>query len=417
VTSPSIRALQIGIVGGSISGCAAAIALARAGHAVTVVERSRGDLKGRGAGIGTPRSAIASLRERDMVGPDLHCFEVGHFSHIGGASRHGRFGRTAWKTPVTIDLLNWGDLYRDLRRRVPDAVYRRGCEVTAVEPAESARVHLESADGRVGTFDVVVFADGYRSLGRRLVCPESALEYRGYVLWRGVLEERQLDDVGPLEGTLCRLSYPAGHAVVYLVPGADGSVAKGRRWVNWACYVRVTDERLPAFLTDRWGQEHVGSLPPGSMPDAEEGRLKQLARDSFPPYFADIMTASERTFVQAIYTAAVPRYGRDRLCLTGDAGAFVQPFTASGVFKGMHNAVALADALAGPDDVDAALEDWSRRETETGARQVALGRQLEQALIWNVPDFGELGEEATRAWWDEAAKMPEDLFPSGDGAP
>lgn len=45
---------RIGIVGGSISGCGAAIALGRLGCDVTVFERSSGALRNRGSGIAIP---------------------------------------------------------------------------------------------------------------------------------------------------------------------------------------------------------------------------------------------------------------------------------------------------------------------------------------------------------------------------
>jgi NADPH-dependent glutamate synthase beta subunit-like oxidoreductase len=51
-TNPA-RRLRVGIVGGSIAGCAAAVALMRAGNSVTLFERSPDTLVGRGAGIGT----------------------------------------------------------------------------------------------------------------------------------------------------------------------------------------------------------------------------------------------------------------------------------------------------------------------------------------------------------------------------
>ena len=47
-------------------------------------------------------------------------------------------------------------------------------------------------------------------------------------------------------------------------------------------------------------------------------------------------------------------------------------------------------------------------------RLVGLGRQLEQALIWSVPDFAQMSEAAMRTWWEEAAKMPEDMFASSE---
>jgi 2-polyprenyl-6-methoxyphenol hydroxylase-like FAD-dependent oxidoreductase len=277
------------------------------------------------------------------------------------------------------------------------------------------RALLQFSDGREETFDLAIFADGYRSLGRRLLFPKTALDYRGYVLWRGVLEERELADSAPFEGKLNRVGYREGHGVFYFVPGRNNSVAPGERWVNWAIYVRVPAEDLPAFLTDRKGRRRSGSLPPGNMRREQEARLKQLARDHLPVYFADIVDASEDTFAQPIYVADVPSYHRERICLAGDAGAFVQPFTAGGVFKGMNNAIDLCDALATHPDVDHALAQWSDQATRTGKRLVRLGRQLEQALIWSVPDFAQMSESAMRVWWSEAAQMPEDMFGPGQG--
>lgn len=55
--------LRIGIVGGSLAGCSAAILLSRAGHDVQVYERSRGNLVGRGGGIGTATAVFEGLIE------------------------------------------------------------------------------------------------------------------------------------------------------------------------------------------------------------------------------------------------------------------------------------------------------------------------------------------------------------------
>jgi 2-polyprenyl-6-methoxyphenol hydroxylase-like FAD-dependent oxidoreductase len=406
--------LKVGIVGGSIAGCTAAAELVRAGHHVTVFERSTGELTGRGAGIGTPMSVIQSLVERHLIDANMPYFHVERIPHIGRTTTDERLGRTAWEIPVTIELLNWGDLYRNLRRHVPDEVYHRGREVTGAEMGDGEMVVVQLADGSEEVFDLVVFADGYRSLGRRLLFPDAELEYRGYVLWRGVLEEKDLNDSEPFEGRLNRVGYAEGHGVFYFVPGRDSSVAKGDRWINWAIYVRVPAEELPHFLTDKRGRRRTGSVPPGHMRVEEEARLKRLARDNLPPYFADIVNASQDTFAQPIYIADVPAYHKGRICLAGDAGAFVQPFTGSGVFKGMNNAIDLVTALATHNTVDEALETWSARETQTGKRLVRVGRQLEQALIWSIPDFAQMDEEAMRNWWEEAAKMPEDMFASSE---
>jgi glycine/D-amino acid oxidase-like deaminating enzyme len=62
---------RVGIVGGSIGGCAAAVSLSRLGYEVEVLERSDRDLVARGAGIATFTPLLDSLVTRDLIGGDL----------------------------------------------------------------------------------------------------------------------------------------------------------------------------------------------------------------------------------------------------------------------------------------------------------------------------------------------------------
>lgn len=110
----------------------------------------------------------------------------------------------------------------------------------------------------------------------------------------------------------------------------------------------------------------------------------------------------------------MPAYHEGRICLIGDAGASASPLTGSGVLKGMNNAMDLAEALVGHNDVDDALETWSTRQIRTGERMVALARQLEQAMIWSIPDFSRMDEVAMRNWWQDAATLPEEIAPSSE---
>ena len=402
--------IRVGVVGGSIAGCAASIELIRDGHDVTVYERSTGDLRGRGAGIVTTLSAIKALVERDLVDRDMPRLQVDSISHIG-RSAHEPKGHVAGVIPVKMEILNWGDLFHNLRRRVPDARYRRGFEVTTARNTAANRVALGFADGTDAAYDLAIFADGYHSLGRRAIYPGADVRYRGYVLWRGILEEAHLDDTEPLEGTYCRIALPTGHCVFYFTPGGDGSLGKGNRWISWAMYVPLAEQALPQFLVDKNGVRQPGSLPPGTMRLEEEDRLKHLARESLPPYYGEIISRSERTFAQPIYTVQVPAYYRRRICLVGDAGSFSQPFTASGVFKGINNVIALASSLKTSSEVDDALAAWNKEEILTATRIYLLGQQLEEALIWSIPDFAQMNQEDIQDWWNKAAKMPEDMFP------
>jgi 2-polyprenyl-6-methoxyphenol hydroxylase-like FAD-dependent oxidoreductase len=406
--SSSADRLRVGIVGGSIAGCAAAIALSRAGHDVALFERSRGALVGRGAGISMPVPTFRSLVAGDVLDADFPHLLPTSTPLVAPGAPDDRYGMTALAPARNAIAMHWGDLWRALRRRVPDAIYHHGHTVDDARMVSAAAAMLHFEDGSAREFDLVIFADGFQSLGRRLLFPDADVHYRGYVAWRGLLDERYLSERAPLEGALTKVVYRdmPGHLVVYFVPGPAGSVAAGERTVNWAAFVPVPAEALPDFLTDRSGQRHAHSLPPGSMRPEEEQRLAALVMAQLPPYYAAIIGATRDTFAQPIYSAEPPAYHRGRICLIGDAGAVVPPPTASGVYRGMTNALDLTAALGAGDDLDGALATWDAAQTATGRRFITWGKQLEQALIWATPDLARLDAAAVAAWWQRTAPPP-----------
>lgn len=409
--------LRVGVVGGSISGCTVAAELSRAGHEVTVFERSVGALEGRGAGIGTPTPTFERLIERGLISASTPRTTLTKHVLLGADADDTPLGRAPLQLPMELATLHWRDLWRELRARVADASYREGAAVTGIVDPDSSRPGLGFADGSVEHFDLVVCGDGYSSAARRQLFPDATLDYRGYVLWRGILPEAEVDDSAPLEDTLFRFSFPnlGGNGVFYFVPGLDGSVAPGERLVNWAHYIPVPAEELAAFLTDRHGTVHEHSLPPGEMPDAQQERLRDLMSRHLPSYFSDITARTDGTFAQPIYTSIPDSFRRGRCCLIGDAAAVVPPFTGAGVFKASTNAIDLVAALGdGSTDIDAALGRWSATETAGAHRLAAMGEQMEQAFVFAAPDLGSMTEAEANAWWTASITFPEDFTYIGD---
>jgi 2-polyprenyl-6-methoxyphenol hydroxylase-like FAD-dependent oxidoreductase len=390
-----------------------AAVLARAGCAVTVLERSD-EPKDRGAGIGVPTSVIDMLVARDLVDADTPYFVAKRFPRLWRAERMNkkeeRYGRVVWDQAGSLALLNWGALYRCLRKRVPTGAYRAACKATALRERDDGVVVVDLTDGRSREFDLVVCADGYRSIGRKTIFPSIEPAYVGYVLWRGVLAEKELDESAPLEGAVCWPSYRGGHGPFYFVPGPDGSIAPGRRIVNWGLYMRVTEIERAELLVGKEGSAHGGTLPPGAMAPAREANLKAWARDVLPEYYAGIVEKSARTFVQPIYECAVPAYRKGRICLAGDAGALARPHTGTGVLKGITDAITLASALTSKLPLDEALTRWSEERTASGNALVTLGGQLGKALVNEIDDLSKMDTPAMQKWFSSIVTVPTEMF-------
>ncbi|MDR6952070.1 2-polyprenyl-6-methoxyphenol hydroxylase-like FAD-dependent oxidoreductase [Ancylobacter sp. 3268] len=368
--------MRIVIAGGSVGGLFAAELLRRAGHDVTIYERSSSGLEGRGAGLVAQQEVFAMLREAG----------VEHVARFGVEARErivlDRAGAIVHRQATPQTQLSWDRLFRVFRERVPEGSYVGGRAVTGVtQEAGRALVHL--ADGTTQAADLVIAADGLGSTLRAAVAgPGARPAYAGYVAWRGLVPETAVpaEAAAVLFERFAFYDMPGAQALGYLVPGPDGAIAPGRRRYNWVWYRRSTPEQLAEVLTDADGQPHDFSLAPGQMrPEAAEA-LRADALRLLPPAFAAAVEAEPRPFVQAIFDYAAPRLVAGRLVLIGDAAFVARPHTAMGVAKAAGDAFALRDALAGARELPAALAAFERARLEHGRAVVAYGRRLGASL-------------------------------------
>jgi 2-polyprenyl-6-methoxyphenol hydroxylase-like FAD-dependent oxidoreductase len=354
---------------------------------------------------------LASMIEKDIIDFDFPNLTGTSMPFIIRTPAHERLGYKPWEMPMNLKAFHWGALWNNLRKRVPVGGYFLGHEVINAHTDDPETVTLQFQNGLEKAFDLVLFADGYQSLGRRILFPNIDLTYRGYLTWRGQLPEKNHQDSTPLGSNVPRLSYPniPGNLVMYFVPNHAGSTAQGERIYNWSAYIPVPESELPTFMVDRYGKSHTTSIPPGKMRPAVEKRLKQLMQDNLPTYYGDIIAKTENTHVQLIYTVSLPIYHQGRICLIGDAGTVAQPFTGSGVFKGYNNIKNLIRALDSADSIEVALRYWGNEQVRIGYRLLDLGEQMEQAFIWNSLNLAEATAESTAAWWNEAVTFPEEF--------
>ncbi|KJY16133.1 MULTISPECIES: FAD-dependent monooxygenase [Streptomyces] len=394
-----MRGGTIAVVGGSIAGCAVATAVARAGAGhVVVLERTRGRLADRGVGLCVHDERAVELRASGALPAGIEAHRLRRRRWVVRDDAEGAGGRLLWQQPFPFHSYHWGLLWRALRESVPDTVvYRQGETVTAVEAAGSgadgrdgARVRL--AGGSVEGYDLVVGADGYRSVVRAALCADSRPHYAGYVCWRGNFDAARLRELGaladPVPEAVTTVCFPGGTCVVYRIPGPGGPR------VNWVLYAAPPQD----------GQLRLDdptSFPPGAPTPGLAEHLDALLEREFPPYWrrALALTDPADTFVQPIYDLEAARTAGGRLLLAGDAASVVRPHNTSGAAKALQDATALADGWRRSESFEELLDGYQRARGAAGRELVALARRLGRAQVERTPAWAAMDGDGMAAWW------------------
>jgi 2,6-dihydroxypyridine 3-monooxygenase len=330
-------------------------------------------------------------------------FPASRDDYVRYVTRGTGTGQPRWLGDVHISLagFNWAHLYQGLRRGVSDELYRGASAVERIEAGpHGTTVHLLRSGSL--DFDLVVCADGYRSIGRRLIDPDATLRYRGMVMWRGLLPESDIR-VDALDGcNLLRVGYQGGHGIVGYIPGSGQSAERGKRILVWGYYLQVPKGALSSVLVDDHERQQSGSVPFGKVHPQVKAGLESRLADLLPPVLFELVQQSGTSSIQAIYSVAPRSYARDSVCLVGDAGAVFPPFTGSGVFKAMANATSLVDALADTSAVDDALHRWSEAQLQVAAQVVPVAERTERRHVFEMPDLAAMPPAATNDWMSSA---------------
>lgn len=360
------RMPRVIVMGGSVGGLTAALVLRDAGCDVRVFERSSAALQARGAGIAALDATLRYLTERGGYQPSDVCSTTGwiRFLNTDGSVRHEQRHRYRFSS--------WNTIYRALLGLFGHDRYLLGSEVVGFD-AGGGEVAVMLADGSRAEGDLLVCADGVSSAARATLLPEVSPAYAGYVAWRGTLPERDLSPAArkAFDDAIIYQVLDRSHILVYPIPALDGSLGEGDRLINIVWYVNVAPGAdLDRLMTGRDGVRRAVSLPPGAPTDEEVSQMRRRAAEVFADPVAEVVTAVEEPFVQAVYDIEVPRMAFGRACLIGDAAFAARPHAAAGTAKAAADGWSLAEELtAAGGDVPAALERWE-------GRQLVLGRQL-----------------------------------------
>ena len=366
---PSRRAL---VIGGSMSGLFAALALSRRGWDVEVFERVEGELAGRGAGIVAQPQLRAVFRAVGLD-PDVE-FGV----EVRWRRMLDRAGQVIGQAECPQTLTSWDRLYRMLRDRFPAGRYRRGMTLEHVEQ-RAGGVTAHFAGGATATAEVLIGADGLRSSVRQQFLPDLAPLYAGYVAWRALIAEDRIP--APIHRDLFEymvFALPPGEQILgYPVAGANDDLRPGHRRYNLVWY-RPAEEQteLQDLLTDASGTMHEISIPPPLIRAELIEAMRGAAARLVPPQFQEIVRLAAQPFLQPIYDLEAPRIAFGRVAILGDAAFVARPHVAAGVVKAAEDALALAQALDACADVEPALRLYEAERIGVGRRIIERARHL-----------------------------------------
>ena len=352
--------MRVLIAGAGIAGLTLAALLLRRGHDVHVFERSR-ELTEIGAGIQISANAghvMAALG-------------------LGEAVLARSFVPTAWhmRTYLSGEVVNrielgkhherlhgcpYCTLHRaDLQRMLVDAVRSRssdtivlGAEVTGYdEDADGATLYL--ADGARVRGDVIIGADGVRSVLRRTIVGPDRPIYSGNAAWRGTIDARLLPDDFSRDITTSFMG-PGRHMVMYWLGQ--------RELLN---FVAPVETDIPS--EESWTTRHDW----------------EVLKSDFSGWHDDVQTVIDLMDRDACYRWAlnmrepVANWRSERAVLVGDAAHATLPFLAQGAAMAIEDAAVLDRLLAEDSDIPTTLRRFqaARRDRTTrivrGANKMA----------------------------------------------
>ncbi|MFW6691291.1 FAD-dependent monooxygenase [Streptomyces sp. MAR4 CNX-425] len=356
------RPLRVAVSGAGLGGLAAAAALVRAGLEVAVYEQRPRLPEDETALHLAPNGS--RILQRWGLGAQLLALAV---QPVAMEFREWSDGALAWRQPLgrpgpgaygaPYCTLLTDELYDLLLARLPQERIRLGRRLSGFTQSADG-VELEFADGGSATADVLVGADGVRSLVRSRLIGTPRRVYHGTTAYSGAL---QSDDVPEL---------PRDRVTVWLGPESrlvGAPVSRGEQ----LGFVAV----VPS-----WGRR--ARQPPG------RGRPAALAAE-FGGWAPDVKAITAAAGAVRSWTpydhAPLKRWGSGRVTLLGDAAHPMLPYHGQGVSQCLEDAVALAHHLTTAPTPAQALRRYEALRLPHTAR-VQLGSRANAFRPAAVPD-------------------------------
>jgi 2-polyprenyl-6-methoxyphenol hydroxylase-like FAD-dependent oxidoreductase len=211
--------------------------------------------------------------------------------------------------------------------------------------------------------DLVIAADGPNSVVRsRYLQPDIQREYVGYVAWRGVVMESEVTEAtrDAMEHSV-NVHMPAGktqHFILYMIPGEDGSLEPGTRYLNMVWFTNETPEALDEIMKDGTdGHRHRYTVPTGRLrPEVWNRQVERARQMPLPPAILEVVTKIKRPFVQVITEslASQAAFEDGKVLLVGEALCLMRVHNAFSATMAAFTALRVRDYVRG----HLGLSDW-----------------------------------------------------------
>lgn len=358
--------MKIGIIGGGIGGTATALALRRKGFDVRIFEQAPafGEV---GAGVQMTPNAVKAIKGMGLYERFLR-------SAFFPKAVVGRNWKTA-RENFRIDLgpefrahydapfihVHRADLLDIFVEGLPPEICHLGKKCTAVVQTDTG-ARAEFADGTSFTGDLIIGADGVRSIVRSSVFGEGDLRWTGHQCYRALVPTNGVVDYVNPDSTFWM--GPNAHVVTYYVKGSAAvnivAVTEAEEWVAESWSTRASRDQM---LKDFSGWH-----------------------DSLQTLFSRV----DEVFNWGLFDRdPMKTWVRGNVTLLGDACHPMLPFLSQGAAMAIEDAYVLAEALhLQREDPAAALASYEAERLPRTARVQLEAR--ERGRTYHLPTEAEM---------------------------
>lgn len=359
------------IIGAGIGGLSAAAGLHQAGWDVTICERAQA-LEPIGAGIGVCPNGLRAL---DTIGAGAAVRAQAVTQELGIRRSDGRWltrsssAELAARFGDPMVLLTRAGLIDVLLGAVPEGALALATEVTGVRQDDGGPALVTTSAGDLAA-DLVVAADGIRSLARAAVFPgRDALRYAGFTTWRVLVGQADVPGAGRVSGA------SGGGCAAPAGGGAAGALPMAESWGIGSLFglMPLHDGRVYLYAAA------VASEGETAGDEAAE-LLRRFGRwhDPIPRLLGAVRAGQVLRHDVEELRAPLTAYHAGRLALVGDAAHPMAPNLGQGGSQALEDAVVLAAVVkdAGPGEVARALGAYSGLRVKRGNMIARRSRQL-----------------------------------------